>query len=463
MKETSQLKQTMSARDIWCLALGAMIGFGCFVLPGNSFLPEAGPMGAALGLSIGAAMVIIISLSFSYLVRRMPKSGGSFLYAAALFGKDAGFILGWFMVLTYWSLVPLNATALGLIGRNLFPGILQRGHLYTIAGFDVYFGEIAVAVFFIIVVAFVNLRGAKSAGWTQTAITFSLVGSVLLMALGVIFSKPELSNLQPAFPEGKSGFQAVFAVVAMTPWAFIGFDCIPQAAEEFSFPSRKARNIMISSIAFAALMYIIVNTSTAVVIPWQEILKEDWATGAAVRAVSGNLGLMFVGIAMLCAVLSGMNAFLLSASRLLYAMSSVDAIPNWFGKVDEKTGVPRNAIVFLTLLSLAAPFLGRQVINWVVDMTSVGASLSFAFGCGSVIRLAHRRGERGWKIIGIIGLVFSVFFLGLLLMPGAPGFLAVPSLVALVCWMVLGFGVYGFTRKGYIASERLQNMLGDDI
>lgn len=462
MKETSQLKQTMSTQDIWCLALGAMIGFGCFVLPGNSFLPEAGPLGTALGLTIGAAMVIIISLSFSYLVRRMPKSGGSFLYAAALFGKDAGFILGWFMVLTYWSLVPLNATALGLIGRNLFPGILQRGHLYTIAGFDVYLGEIAVALFFIIAVAFVNLRGAKSAGWTQTAITFSLIGSVVLMAVGVIFSKPEISNLQPVFAEGKSSFQAIFAVVAMTPWAFIGFDCIPQAAEEFSFPPRKALNIMISSIAFAALMYITVNTVTAVVMPWQEILKEDWATGAAVRAVSGNLGLVFVGIAMLCAVLSGMNAFLLSASRLLYAMSNVDAIPKWFGKVDMKTGVPRNGILFLTLLSLAAPFLGRQVINWVVDMTSVGASLSFAFGCGAVIKLAHRRKEWGWKLTGLMGLLFSVFFLGLLLIPGAPGFLAMPSLVALICWTALGFGVYRFTRNGYMASQRLQSMIGDN-
>ena len=42
MENNSQLKKTMSVRDIWSLALGAMIGFGCFVLPGNSFLPEAG-------------------------------------------------------------------------------------------------------------------------------------------------------------------------------------------------------------------------------------------------------------------------------------------------------------------------------------------------------------------------------------------------------------------------------------
>lgn len=458
-----QLKQTMTTQEIWCLALGAMIGFGCFVLPGNSFLPKAGPLGTALGLAAGAAMVMIISLSFSYLIQRMPHSGGSFLYAAALFGKDSGFILGWFMILTYWSLVPLNATALGLIGRNLFPGILQQGYLYSIAGFDVYIGEVAVALVFIIGVAVVNLRGAKSAGWTQTAITFGLVGSVALIAAGVVFSGPNIENLIPVFPKGVSGSQAVFSVVAMAPWAFIGFDCIPQAAEEFAFPPKRAMRIMISAIAFAAMMYITVNTATAIVQPWEKILTEDWATGTAVKSVLGNLGLLFVGVAMLCAVLSGMNAFLLSGSRLLYAMSKVDAIPKWFRNVDQRTGAPRNAILFLTVLSLAAPFLGRQVINWVVDMASVGASLSFAFACAAAVKLACRQAEKLWIGIGLAGLALSIFFLGLLLIPGAPGFLTPPSLVALALWSLLGILIYRFTRPRYLESRELYHMIGEDI
>lgn len=440
----------MTVRDIWCLALGAMIGFGCFVLPGNSFLPDAGPLGTTLGLLIGAAMVMVISASFSYLIQQMPRSGGSSLYASVLFGKGHGFFLGWFLILTYWSLIPLNATALGLIGRNLFPGVLQRGHLYAVAGFDVYLGEIIVALFCLVGVAFVNLLGAKSAGWIQTAITFGLVGSVLLVAVGVLFSRPDFNNLSPAFPKGISAFRAIFSIVAMTPWAFVGFDCIPQAAEEFNFPPKRALRIMISSIAIAALIYVIVNAATAIVRPWEEILREGWATGAAVKDTLGNIGLLFVGIAMTCGVLSGMNAFLLSASRLLYSMSDVGTIPSWFGKVNQRTSIPSNAILFLTVLSLAAPFLGRQVINWIVDMASVGASLSFAYTCAATMKLARQKKKTLWRIIGGAGLILSVFFLCLLLIPWSPGFLSVPALVFLGLWTVIGVLIHHITiRNNY--------------
>lgn len=162
---------------------------------------------------------------------------------------------------------------------------------------------------------------------------------------------------------------------------------------------------------------------------------------------------------MLCAVLSGMNAFLLSASRLLYAMSNVDALPAWYGNVDRRTGVPRNAILLLGLLSLIAPFFGRNIINWVVDMTSVGASLSFAYACASVIKLARKQRECFWVWIGSFGLVFSVFFLGLLLIPGAPGFLSAPSLAALGIWAVAGLILFCITRKNYYGSNKLKTLL----
>ena len=161
--------------DVWGLALGAIIGWGCFVLPGSAFLPKAGPLGTALGMMIGALLIIVIALSYGYLIRKYPVSGGEFVYTKEAIGKRNAFVCGWGMILAYWSLIPLNATALALISRYLFPGIVQWGLLYQIAGWDVYAGEVILASFFIVAMALLNIRGIKQAAWTQTAIALTLL------------------------------------------------------------------------------------------------------------------------------------------------------------------------------------------------------------------------------------------------------------------------------------------------
>ena len=128
-KPEQSYKRNLRPVDVWALALGAIIGWGCFVLPGDEFLPKAGPLGSAIGLVLGGVLVAIISFSYEYMVRKFPVSGGEFIYAKTSFGRTNAFICGWFLVLAYWSLVPLNATALAMISRYLFPGIIQVGYL----------------------------------------------------------------------------------------------------------------------------------------------------------------------------------------------------------------------------------------------------------------------------------------------------------------------------------------------
>ena len=79
-QQSGQFKKDMRKMDIWALALGAIIGWGCFVLPGNAFLPKAGPLGTAVGMAIGATLILVIALSYGYLIRKFPLSGGEFIY-----------------------------------------------------------------------------------------------------------------------------------------------------------------------------------------------------------------------------------------------------------------------------------------------------------------------------------------------------------------------------------------------
>ena len=451
----SALKKEMRPIDVWGLALGAIIGWGCFVLPGSAFLPKAGPAGTAAGMLIGALLIVVIAISYGYLIRNFPKSGGEFVYTKEAIGKRNAFVCGWAMILAYWSLIPLNATALALISRYMFPGIIQQGLLYSVAGWDVYAGEVILASAAIIIMALLNIRGIKQAAWIQTAIALTLVGCILIVSF-LVLGFSDWKNLTPGFPDGTNWWQGVFSIVARAPWAFIGFDCIPQSAEEYNFSHKKSTGIMISAILVAAILYIAVSAVTAVgVEPWQNLLaqRHNWPTGYVVRNTLGLAGMIVLGIAMFCAVVSGMNAFYISTSRLMYAMAKEGSLPKWFGKLTPKYSTPRNAIIFTMIMSLFAPWFGREILIWIVDMTSVGAAIVFAYTTASAAIIARRQGNIRHMVFGVIGCIFSLFFLSLLIVPGMPGYLSFQSRVVLFAWIGIGLLFYLIIRKDYVKEQ----------
>ena len=454
--KNGKFKKAMRPIDVWGLALGAIIGWGCFVLPGSSFLPKAGPLGTAAGMFIGAALIIVIALSYGYLIRQFPVSGGEFIYTKQAFGKRNAFVCGWGMILAYWSLIPLNATALALISRYLFPGIIQQGHLYQIAGWDVYAGEVILASAAIILMAFLNIRGIKQAAWTQTAIALTLVGCICAISF-LVLGNTDWGNLAPGIPAGKTSWKAIFSIVAMAPWAYIGFDCIPQSAEEYNFSHKRSIGIMVSSILVAAILYVAMCTVTASGLkPWTELLADghNWPTGVVVRQTLGLAGIIVLGIAMFCAVVSGMNAFYISTSRLMYAMALEGSLPKWFSKLSPKHGTPRNAIIFTMIMSLFAPWFGREILIWIVDMTSVGAAIVFAYTTASAAIIAKRHGSVKYMTFGIAGCICSLFFLSLLVIPGMPGALSRQSQTVLMAWIAIGVIFYLIIRKSYVREQK---------
>ncbi|MFQ5578064.1 MAG: amino acid permease, partial [Anaerolineae bacterium] len=109
------LQKSLNPFSVWAIALGTILGFGAFVLPGF-WLAEAGPMGTALGILLGGLMMLVIARSFGFMVRRFPVAGGEFVFAYRGFGRTHAFVCGWFLAVGYLSIVPLNATALPILG-----------------------------------------------------------------------------------------------------------------------------------------------------------------------------------------------------------------------------------------------------------------------------------------------------------------------------------------------------------
>ncbi len=93
-----ELRKSLRPRHVASLALGCIIGFGCFVLAGD-FLERSGPLGATIGLVIGALFMLLIAESYAPLMERFPVAGAEFAHAYYAAGRYHGYVCGWFLTL----------------------------------------------------------------------------------------------------------------------------------------------------------------------------------------------------------------------------------------------------------------------------------------------------------------------------------------------------------------------------
>ena len=480
-KKTGFQKQ-LSPAHVWALAFGCIIGWGSFINPGKKFLPNSGVEGTAIALVLGAAVMIIIAFAYAYMVPKYPKAGGEFNYTKNCFGKIPAYICGWFLLAAYLTNVPMNSTAIGLIvdGLDGSADILKWGFSYSIAGFKVWFGEMLFAMSILILFGILNILGVKKAGFIQTILSSMLAGCVFILTITAIFSdKATLLNMEPmwgfdraaalaaqatgesidAFAHvGRQGvLSAILATFAIAPWAFVGFETIPQAAEEFKFPYKKVMLIMTVAIIFGCFVYTANNTIAAAAVQnWPDrVLAGEWVLLIGAEAMLGTLGKTLVGMAVSCAVLSGIMGFYLASSRLMYSMSRDGYLPESYSEIDEKYGTPKKALIFCILISLSGPILGREALGWFVDMSAIGASIGFFFTSVSALVTMKRDkdGSTGLKIMSTLGAIFSVFFVILQLVP-IPGLSGVhfcnESYLMLVLWIVIGLVFFFKQRKNFI-------------
>lgn len=477
--ESVTLQRSLSPMHVWAIAFGCIIGWGSFVNPGKKFLPNSGVAGTAIAMILGALVMIVIAFSYAYMVPKYPRAGGEFTFTKMCFGKNAAFLCGWFLVAAYLTNVPMNSTAIGLIvdGLDGSADVLKFGFHYTIAGFDVWMGEMILAMAILILFGWLNIIGVQKAAIVQTILSSLLVICAFSLCItGIISAKAKGINMEPiwgfdkaaaiaagATTENVSEFahvgtsgvaSAILATFAIAPWAYVGFDAIPQAAEEFNFGFKKVSFIMLIAIVFGCFVYTSNNTVAAAALAnWPErVMAGDWVVLVAAEELLGSFGKVLIGVGVSCAVLSGIMGFYLASSRLMYSMAREGYLPKWFGVINPKYSTPQNAIIFCVIVSLSGPILGREALGWFVDMCAIGASIGYFFTCASTLVTARRDGDgtKFQKVAAGVGVAFAIAFMILQLIP-IPGLSGVhfgkESYYLLVVWIALGLIFYVRERK----------------
>ena len=446
---TSDIKN-LNTLDVWAMAFGCMVGWGAFVMPGTTFLPVAGPMGTVIAMIVGALIMLVIGYNFAFLMNRNPGTGGVYSYTKEAFGRDHAFLSSWFLCLSYLTIVFLNGTALFVVLKTMFGDMLHTNLSYTVSGNTIYLGEIIISVIALTGTGLMFILAGSVLRKIQTILAIVMITGIVILT---VFCIPHISSVETFTAFGSQNVNAaygIFSIVFLAPWAFVGFDVIAFDTSQFSFSVKKSKSIMFIAIIIAGFAYIAMALVGVSSVPdgysgWSEYIPaidslgglEAVPTFYAAEAILGKAGLILIGITALAAVLTGIIGGYRAIIRVLNTMAEDRILSETFSKQNY-------SILFIMLFSISLALLGRNTLNWFVDLTSFGAIAGFGYTSAAAYKLGRAENNRIVQRTGMTGTVISVLFVVVQLIPRLTVMEAMGSeaFLLLSIWCLLGFVFY---------------------
>jgi amino acid transporter len=426
-QQPTNLKKGLTLVTLFTLLTGAMVGMAWAVLA-NVFMDRSGPAGM-IGLVLAAVFSIFVGLCFAELCSMMPVAGGAYIYVRRAMNKFTGFIAGWLLVLAYAAMMPGECIIIGQLVSAIIPGV------------PVAWVGVGAAIVFTII----NLIGIRFSAIVQLILTVILFGGIFIYAL------PGLGNLQvenfmPFFGRGVAG---MFMMVPIYMLGFMGYDILPQAAQEVKAPIRKMVFVIPLSILFVFIAYLIIGITNAGVLPWEQLAKSKDALpiGAIATKLLGPTGPQIILFAGVAGLVTTLNGFVVGASRLMMAMAKDRELPPFFANVNKRFGVPHWAIIFVGILGIVGSFVPQLIVLF--DTAAAAVLVTYILTAIAVMMLRKKEpdAERPYKMpwgptIPILALVGVIPTFGIALM-----ILSTEAQIVFAAWVVIGILYYLIFRR----------------
>jgi len=448
-----KLQPYLSPLAVWALSVGSAIGWGSLVVTSSSYLSQAGPLGSIIGLLLGFVIMLMVSNHYHYLSNHYPGTGGLYNYVKNIFGYDRAFLIAWFMFLIYISIFWANATSIPLFARYFLQGVFKRWYLFTVFGYDVYLGEALVTLAVMWLIGLLCMKSKKATARSMVVMVFIFtIGITVCFAVAMSGQGLSGMTMSPAFLPDKGALQQVIRIAFISPWAFIGFETVSHSAAEYNFKHTKMFRILVISAAVTTALYLFVILLSVTAYPegcsgWLDYISrldefEGIAGLPAFYAANhylGPAGVNILMVSLLALVLTSLIGMLRALSRLCYAVAQDGILPRRFTGLNKKQ-IPVKAILLVLLVSLPIPFLGRTAIGWIVDTTTIGATIIYGFASVAVFKASKQDGSKKDRVLSGICLIILIVFAVFLLFPSAFGdyTISTETYVLLAVWSFLG-------------------------
>ena len=420
------LQRRLGLVHVFCIASGAMISSGLFILPGMAYA-RVGPA-VIVCYFLAGLLSLPGMLSIAEMATAVPKAGADCYTVIRSMGPGVGTVAG---LLSWFSLAMKSAFA--LIGMSVFT--------VAVVNLDIHF----IAVVCCLVFLGINILGVKEAGITQVLLAAALF-SIMLIYIALGLPHVSIGRFEPFAPRG---LRALFSVTGYVFISYAGLLKIASVAEEIRNPSRNIPLGMGVSLLVVSVFYAFMVCVTVGVLEPADLSGSLTPISDGAARFMGRPGQVALSIAAVLAFLTTANAGIMTAARSVVPLSRDRLFPQVFGNVSSRFGTPHNALLLTGGFIILSLFLKLDLL---VEAASVVLILTNVLACLSLIIL-RESGLQNYRPrfraplypwLQIAGLIAFAF---VLLEMGEDAFLITALLV------LAGFCVYWFYGRKRVRLE----------
>ena len=435
--------------DYFALGFGVMVGTAWLVVM-DDILNRGGPLGAIVGFTAGALILVPIGYVYGQLVKEIPDAAGEAAYVAKFFPSSVSFATGWMMFLSYFLTCPFEALAAGRISGYLFPS-LNTMELYRVGGYPVYLPHMLLGLNLTILLTWLNYRGIQSSVRVSKATTFTFLALVVVFALAGA-SHGSAANFHPLFSH--SPLLSILLVWQVVPWLVSGFESVAKVAEEAS-PSFEERNFSVAillTIFSGLIFFLVVITAVSYVAPWQSLnANQQFPTAIAFeRALHAHWIVVLIMASALVALVQAFNANVVASSRLLFAMARRNLLNPRMSRIHPRNQTPSTAVIAVGVATALTIFLGEAMLVPILEVGAISVAVAWMAACASYCKMKPQGIKRSAAIFGL--LVTTVMIL-VKVLPWIPGHFTWHEWVALTIWAVLGAVIRATRQRSPILQQ----------
>ena len=340
--DRSELKRSITARQLYFYVVGDVLGSGIYVLVGL----VAAAVGGAFWMAFlaGVSIALITGLAYAELVTKYPQAAGASLYINKAFRSP---------VLTFFITICMLSANMAAVG-SLAAGFVR--YFSGLVGLpeDAIWASTGIALAFVALITVINLIGITESVVANVVMTFvEISGLVIVVIIGVIALVEGVNDpsvLLQFNTEGGAGSAvlAILAGVSLAFFAMTGFENAANVAEETINPSRAFPRALVGGMATAGVVYVLVSISAALAVPIADLADKTLLVviEADLFFIPAAIMLVVFGLIAMVAISNTALVTVVAQSRILFGMAREKVVPAVFAKVHPTRRSPYVALLF---------------------------------------------------------------------------------------------------------------------